>query len=371
MRYRTSLRRRRILVPCLIAVCSVVLTAGCGSSGSSSAATAGGTNNNTAATTTADAASTAASGASTPVSTGAAAPADWPKKPITFLVGFAAGAAVDVQARLFAKELKAEKGWNVVVKDAPGASGDLSVDDLSNAPADGYTFLLATRSFALSLMEPNHPRKLSQFIPVAQTASQAAGFATSASSSYKTLKDFVAAAKAKPGKITVGGPGALDIERVFEYEFAQQAGIELTWVPYDGGSKVVAALLSNKVDGGFAGASNFLPSVQANKLRILGLTAAPPYTPWPDQPTFGGSGYTMDESVWYGLFAKAGTDPGVVNALSDAVKSVTESSAWKDFLTKQQYKSDYLDSAAFRQVVEQQVQTDGPVVAKLHQITGS
>ena len=306
--------------------------------------------------------------ASSPTSSstpGSSANVNFPTKPITMYVGFAAGSAVDLEAREFAKELSAVAGWNVAVVDKPGASELLSEDATLGPPADGYSLLFSTVTVAYNAAAPNPQITDSDFAPIAEVAYQPPALAVSASSPYHTMAQFAAAAKASPGKLTVAGPAANDIETAMFQLIAQAYGIQATWVPYTGGSQVTAAILSGATNAGMAGASNFLSGVQAGKLRYLGMPGPAAAFASVGGTQLNSGGKPLDYVVWYGVLAKAGTPAAIVNRIAAGAKKVTETSGWAAYQAQEYLTTQYRDPAQFTSYINSQTALLTPVAKKL------
>ena len=284
-----------------------------------------------------------------------AAASDYPSHPITILVPFAAGSTVDVEARTLALALRDRLHQPVVVADAPGGSGGVSLEQLESRPADGYTFLLTTRTLSFLLASGEVKYTAADIIGVMRLNGEAAGLFVKADSPFKTLPDLVKFAKANPGKLSFGGPETVSINHQVETEFADLAGFKANWVPFNGGSEVVTNVLGGHVDAGIAAASNALSSVQGGSMRYLALAAKHPYAPYPQAPTFDQSGYPIVEYVWRGFIAKAGTPPAALAAFAGAVNAVRATPDWTDFLKKDSQVDLYMDTAAFQAYLTKEI----------------
>ena len=284
-----------------------------------------------------------------------AAASDYPSHPITILVPFAAGSTVDVQARMMALALRDRLHQPVVVVDAPGGSGGVSLEQLESHPADGYTFLLTTRTISFLLASGEVKYTAADIIGVMRLNGEAAGLFVKTDSPYKNLGDLVKFAKANPGKLSFGGPETVSINHQVETEFADAAGIKINWVPFNGGSEVVTNVLGGHVDAGIAAASNALSSVQGGSMRYLALAAKHPYAPYPQAPTFDQFGYPIVEYVWRGFIAKAGTPPDVLATFVNAVNAVRAAPEWTDFLKRESQVDLYMNTAQFQAYLTKEI----------------
>ncbi|HOA93873.1 MAG TPA: tripartite tricarboxylate transporter substrate binding protein [Quisquiliibacterium sp.] len=265
---------------------------------------------------------------------GAAVPAHaqaYPTKPIKIVVGFPAGSATDVIARVVAEHLRAKLGQPVIVENRPGANAVLGVSEVARAPADGYT-ILATNS---SSMTANHQiyKKIPylperDFAPVTMVVSapfiMTVNAANERTASVNTLADLVALAKAKPGQLSYssGGPG--NLAHLGMEMFNNRAGIKTNHVPYKGGVAAQTGLLGKEVDTQMD-TPTAAPHVRAGKLKALAVTTAKRWPDLPEVPTLAESGYPgFDVSFWLGILVPAQTPPAIVQTLYNAIRTLRD-----------------------------------------------
>ena len=254
----------------------------------------------------------------------------WPSKPIRIIVGFPAGSSTDSVARVLAEHLRAKLGQTVIVENKPGANGVLGVTEVARAPADGYT-ILATNSSSMTVNPQVYRKisyKLADFAPVSMVVSapfvltvNATGERTAA---VNTVADLVTLARALPGQLTYssGGPGNL-AHLGFEM-INNRAGIKSIHVPYKGGVAAQIGLLGKEVDAQLD-TPIAVPHVKAGRLKALAVTTAKRWPDLPTVPTMIESGYPgFDVSFWLGVLVPAQTPPAVIQALSNAIRSVRE-----------------------------------------------
>jgi tripartite-type tricarboxylate transporter receptor subunit TctC len=247
----------------------------------------------------------------------ALAQANFPSHPVTLTVGFAPGGGTDTAARIVAKKLTENLGQSVVVENRAGAGGNIAAQQIANAAPDGYTISLSSvgpLSVAPALYKslPYDPKR--DLAPLTMGVVFPNVFVVNPAVPAKTLKEFVALAKAKPGELDyassgVGGAGHLAGEL-----FKQAAGIDMVHVPYKGGGPAMQDLLGGRVTMYPAVPSTALPHVEAGKLRALAVTGPNRLPTMPGVPTVAESGYPGFEAVnWYAFVAPAKTPKEILD----------------------------------------------------------
>jgi tripartite-type tricarboxylate transporter receptor subunit TctC len=249
----------------------------------------------------------------------AAQAAEYPAKPIRVLVPYSPGGAVDTSTRILTNKLVERLGWTIVVDNRPGGNGFIAAGLAARANADGYTLLSAhTGEFAVSpFVFKGVPFDLDRdFTAVTMLSDAPMAIVVNSKSPIGSLKDLVAMAKAKPGHVTYGSPGAGSVNRLATEWLAVAAGIKLLHVPYKGGAPAVAAVASNEVMLTIAAIPGVTPHLQAGRVRVLGITTAKRSPQVPNFPTAQEGGVPeLDASIWVGLFAPKGTPESVVNRI--------------------------------------------------------
>jgi tripartite-type tricarboxylate transporter receptor subunit TctC len=245
---------------------------------------------------------------------------DWPKKPITLIVPFAAGGSVDAAAREVAQALGARLGQPVVVDNRGGAAGLIGTDYVAKSAPDGYTIVMgsagtiAIAPHIYGKMPFNPLKDLIAITPVAQGINV---MVVPTSSSAKSVKDFIARAKAAPNKVNFGSSGLGSSDHMATELFSNMAGIKMTNIPYKGGAPAMVDLVGGNVDVMFSAVAPAIAQIKAGRLRALGVTSANRLEALPDVPTIAEAGVKGYESVaWYGLFAPAKTPPEVIKKLN-------------------------------------------------------
>lgn len=256
--------------------------------------------------------------------TPAASQQAWPARPIRLVVGFAAGGTTDVMARVVAAPLQRALGQPVIVDNKPGASGNLGVAEVSKAPADGHTLMVAPISVQTAnpyLFKPAlTPERDLQ--PVASIGYAQLYLVVKKDLPVKTANDLVRLAKASPGKLTYGsgGPGT-QMHLVGEL-FKQQAGIDVVHVPYRGAAPALQDILAGQIDYYFDPATGF-QHVREGRARLLAVTGTRRSQFFPEVPTLTELGIKgVELGNWFGIFAPAATPPEVVARLGSEVAKV-------------------------------------------------
>lgn len=241
----------------------------------------------------------------------------YPERPIKIVVPFPAGGGTDALTRQLATALTTKLNWVITVENKPGAGGNLALDSAAKSRPDGYTFVMAqTDNVVLNpllytKLTYDPVNDLEAVVPV---ASGAAVLVVRADSPYKTLADVVAAAKAKPGQLTVATPGTGTIAHLVNQIWQNASGIKFTHVPYRGMSQAIPDLIGGQVDMYMGSIPTLLSQIEGGKVRPLGVTMAKRSPVLPNVPTYGESGIKGVElaSVW-GLMAPAGTPKAIVD----------------------------------------------------------
>jgi len=247
----------------------------------------------------------------------------FPTKPIRIIVGYSAGGAVDIVARVVGQAMSASMGQPVLVENKPGAGTNIAVRTVIDAPADGYTLLMAANALSAnpSLYQPAPFDPERDLVPVSLIGRVPVVIAANPSAPYADIKALVAAAKAKPNTIPFATPGNGSTPHMAVELFAHAAGIQLTHVPYKGGAPAITDVIGGQVPLLTVNALEVQPHVKSGKLKVLATLSDKRTAIFPDTPTIAESGWPgFEASVWYGLLAPAKTPQAVVDRLHDEVQ---------------------------------------------------
>ena len=246
---------------------------------------------------------------------------DWPSRLIKATIPFGAGSAADVVPRVVFDRLAAELGQAIVVENRPGAGGTIGTAAVVKADADGYNIL--AQSSALSISPAIYP-KLSFDITKDLASTLMIGVSANVmivpvSRPWKTVQDFIADAKARPGSIAFGSVGVGSATHISAEKFRLAAGIETTHVPYRGGAEVIADILGGRIDFYFCPLATALPMIKEGRVRALVISSSKRVTDLPDVPTPAEAGLKNAESMfWLGVFMPAKTPRDIVGKFHDA-----------------------------------------------------
>jgi len=261
------------------------------------------------------------------MTTWSASPAqEYPTKPVRMIISFPPGGGSDLIARVLAQKLTAALGQTVVADNRPGASGNIAAELAARSPADGYTILFTNSSLSIS---PAVYRKLSydavtDLVPISMVSSYPFVLVTHPSLPVKSVKEFVALAKAKPDALAYSSAGAGTMSHFAMELMRMRTGIRVTHLPYKGAGPATVGLLSGEAQCSFLVMPTAQAQIRAGKLRGLGVAAKARSRVLPDVPTMAEAGVQNNEAVqWNGLFAPAHTPPAVLDRLyRETVKAV-------------------------------------------------
>src|SRR4051812_43201235 len=284
---------------------------------------------------------------------GAAGAQDYPSKPITMVVPFPPGGVAELVGRPLASIMEKSLKQPIVLINRPGAGGAVGMGSVAKGPADGYTILMGLSSISIfpvsdRINGKEPPYELKDFAPIALVTADPTVLVVRADGPYKTVKDFVDAAKAKPGKINYSSSGVYGTLHVAMEIFANAAGIKLFHIPYQGGGPAVTALLSGQVEASPQGPAAAIGQIRAGKMRALASWGTERLKLLPDIPTFKELGYDAEFYIWSGMFAPAATPAPIVNRLREAVKEAANSQEFRGAMEKVQTPVAYLDAPEFK-----------------------
>jgi tripartite-type tricarboxylate transporter receptor subunit TctC len=260
-----------------------------------------------------------------------------PRKAVTLVVGFAPGGAADAAARLIAKRLGENIGQSVVVDNRAGAGGNIAHQLVANGPADGSMLLLGSigpLTIAPHMMKVGYD-PFKDLAPVSGGVHFPNVLVVNANSGIKTLADFVALARKQPGSVTFASTGPGSASHLTGELFAQQAKVEMTHVPYRGGSAAMPDLLAGRFTAYFAAPPTALPHIESGKLTPLATTGLTRPAYLPNIPTVAESGYPGFEALnWYAFVASGKTPAPILDRWNQEIVKVLNEPAIRDQLTR-------------------------------------
>ena len=250
--------------------------------------------------------------------------AQWPSKPIALVVGSAPGSAPDVYARAITEPMARLLGQTFIVDNRTGANGNIAAEWVARAPADGYAVWVP----AQSQLEINPSAysdlrwKPADFTAVIKGVEAPNVLVTHPTVPAKTLSDLVAWVKANPGKVSFASFSPGTISHFLGHQMNERFGLDMTHITFKGSGPQVQSLLGGHVQLGFSQIQTGLPHIVGGKLNGIAVTSAKRWRQLPAVPTFAELGYAdFTASTWFGLVARAGTPPEVLNKLIDAAKA--------------------------------------------------
>ena len=297
----------------------------------------------------------------------AAAQADsYPSRPVKILVPYAPGGATDIIARIVAAKLTESFGQSVLVENRPGASGNIALEAVAKAPADGYTLLVGNVS-TNTINENTFAQQLQikpsrDLVGVAKLVEIPHIIAATASFPGNSVADLIALAKKDPGKINYASAGLGSYPHLDMEKLQKAAGIKLTHIPYKGGAgQMIPAIIAGEAPVAFLNLSSALPHVRAGKMKALATTAPARLAELPNVATMAEQGYPgIGTNAWQGMFAPAATPKAVVDKLYQSIVAILSNSEMKERLTKQMLDVTLSASPAqFQQLVEKETRAWG------------
>ena len=273
------------------------------------------------------------------------AAAQYPERSLTILTGYPAGGMVDIVARALGDGIKKKFTKGIAIVTRPGGGGSLAVAEMVQARPDGYAVILAPLSTLVIHPQLNDlPYKTpDDYEPIINVVSFYSLLAVKADAPWKTVQEFVAAAKASPGKLRVGSPGEGTSSHLNLEEMKRLAGIDVTHVPFSGWGESSPALLGGHIEGVMAQPGEVKPLVDGGKMRVLMVSQTKRHTAYPDAPTARELGWSGDapSGAWFAFVAPKGTPGAVQKTIHDAVKAAMEEPQFVNTIKQRVIDIDY------------------------------
>lgn len=289
----------------------------------------------------------------------------YPSRPITLLVGGAPGSVPDVMVRPIAERLSSSLGQPVVVENKPGAAGSLAMAALVRSNADGHTLALATMSQAifnayLFAKLPYDP--LRDLEPVAPLVTGAMVLAAHPSFAARSLSEFVALAKAQPGKLFVSMPPPGSPPHIVALLLNRATGVDVTMVPHKSGNEAVNAVVAGEIPLLIDAPTIISPQVQAGRLRALAVTGAQREPVLPETPTVSESGFNVHGEAWIGLVARSGTPAAIVQRLNRDLAEIMGSAEMRSLMARLSFRTLSSTPEQFRNLIKEEHAKWGTVI---------
>ena len=252
----------------------------------------------------------------------------YPIKAVRLIMPYPAGGSTDIVGRLMAERLTAVLGQVVLVDNKPGASAQIGTELAAKAPADGYTLLMATSTNAINhALNPNLPYDFAtEFQPIALIAKAGQVLVVHPSLPARTVREFIALAKARSGQLTYASSGTGTSGHLAMEALAIAAGIKLLHVPYKGNAPALNDLLGGQVVSGFANVVSVMPQVKQGRLRALGISSEKRSALAPDVPTIAELGFAgFDITAWFGIIARSAVPNAIIMRLNQEIVQILKS----------------------------------------------
>jgi len=255
-----------------------------------------------------------------------AQPGDYPNHPIRYIVANSAGGGEDTTARTIAGKLTTALGQQIIIDNRPGAAGSIAAELAAKSPPDGYTIMMG--SVGSLAVNPSMYKKLAynperDLAPVSLVVSQGNILVVNPAVPARSVRELIALAKAKPGKLTFGSSGSGNAGHLAGELFKNMAGVDMVHVPYKGGAPAMIDLIGGRIDMVFSSAATALPQIKADKIKALAVTTAKRSTQLPEVPTIAESGIPGYEAAnWYGIVVPIKTPQNINQRLNAEIVRV-------------------------------------------------
>jgi tripartite-type tricarboxylate transporter receptor subunit TctC len=295
------------------------------------------------------------------------AAADYPERPLTMIAAYPPGGMVDIVARPMAELMKKKFPKGVAVLNRPGGGGSVGTAEAVQAKPDGYTVILAPLSTLVIQPQINElPYKgPDDYEPILNVISFYPVLAVRADSPWKTVQEFLGAAKAAPGKLRVGSPGEATSSHLSLEELSRRANVKVTHVPFSGWGEGSPALLGGHIEGIVAQPGEVKPLVDGKKLRVLTVFQRTRHPMFPDAPTAKELGYDFAMGVWFVLTAPKGTPAPVLKYLHDAAKAAMDDPGFVGMVAGRGVDIDYRAGDKLRQDLWREYKDHGDILRRL------
>jgi tripartite-type tricarboxylate transporter receptor subunit TctC len=293
------------------------------------------------------------------------AQSSYPNRPIELIVPAGAGGGTDVLARGFAEAAKKHLPQPITVNNRPGASGMIGHGEMINAKPDGYKLAVV---FAEIVIVPHLGlSKLSyeDFVPIAQLNADPAAVTVQADAPWKTIEEFLAASKQKPGELKMGNSGNGSIWHLAHAALEDKVGLKFNAIPFGGAAPAVVSLLGGHVDAVAVSPGEVAAHVQSGKLRTLAVMADKRLKGFDNVPTLKERGIDLSIGTWRGLAAPKGTPPEVLAVLSEAARKSAEGPVLREALDRLSMGYGYADAETFRANMKRDNEVFKALVTKL------
>ncbi|MFA9438807.1 Bug family tripartite tricarboxylate transporter substrate binding protein [Uliginosibacterium sp. sgz301328] len=273
--------------------------------------------------------------------------AEYPTKQIELVVSYAAGGGTDLVARAYADAINKHLPKSVGVVNKPGGSGALGLTEVARARPDGYKIAMGVVEMTTLPSLGMGRFSIDDFAPIARLNAEPSAITVQADAPWKTYEEFMAYAKANPGKVRIGNSGTGAIWHLAAAALEQKTGVKFNHVPFDGAAPAVAALLGGHIEAVAVSPAEVVAQVQAGKLKSLVVMGDARAKGFEQVPTLKEKGVDLSIGTWRGIVAPKGTPKEVLEVLKTATKKATDEQGFRDALAKMNLTFAYLDADAF------------------------
>jgi tripartite-type tricarboxylate transporter receptor subunit TctC len=285
---------------------------------------------------------------------------DYPSRLVHLVVPQAAGGATDTFARAIGQKLGERWGQPVVIENKAGAGGVVGTDFVAKSAPDGYTLLVTyegSQAINQSLYEKLPFDSLKDFYPIATIAVTPFILIVGPRAEAKTLKEFIAFARANPDRLTYGSAGNGSVNHLLGEMLKTEADIRMVHVPYKGASAAIGDVIGGHIDAAFASVPSVISSVQSNVVRALAVSSAKRIAVAPEIPTVAEAGFpNFDVNPWWGILAPAGLSPAIAQKLSADLADILKTPEMEQILAKQGATPLISSPQAFRDLLAQDIE---------------
>ena len=291
--------------------------------------------------------------------------ADYPTKPVRFIVAFPPGSATDIVGRLYTQKWTEMWGQQVIADNRPGAGGSIAGAIAAKATPDGYTLLMHSSGHTVnpSLYAKLPFDTLKDYVDIGPLAQQPNLMVTHPGTPYNTVQDVLKAAMAKPGALNFASAGVGSGTHLNLEKLKLMAKINMNHVPYKGSAEALADVLGNRVDFYFAPISTTLAHVQGNRVRAIAVSTIKRSSILPNVPTIAESGVPgFDFSLWFGIWAPTGVPQPIINKISQSIKAAGNDAGVKSKLAGLGNEPMEMEPAQFAKFVRSEIEVGAKVL---------
>ena len=291
----------------------------------------------------------------------------YPSKPIRLIVPFPPGGGTDAVSRIVATELAKSTGWTVVVENKAGAGGMIGLQDAARANNEGYDIVMGqvdNMVIAPAIQKTGNLAPAKDLTPVIQVASSPFLLMVATDGKYKTLQEYVAAAKAAPGKVTYGTAGYGTFTHLAVELLQKDGNFKVEQVPYKGAAPAITDLLGGHIPMAALSIASGMPHISGGKVRGLAVTSAARSPALPNVPTVAESGFPgFEANGWLGILVPNGTPPAVIAKLNTEIAKVMQSEDMKKALLAQGVEARATSAAQFGALIQSETAKWGKIIA--------